>query len=132
MTAPAMPAVRPWFVLHDGKRRRVVDVLEVGADNVYRLEVRAPGRAPSYYSAPADECQPASCSTHTRTLRAGDVSLSFNVATGVVTLRAKGRRPRAGYTATLDALYWMTAKAEAKRQADARAIARRDRKLKKR
>jgi hypothetical protein len=117
------------YVFHDGKRRRVLDTMEVLGEPVHRLELRIPGRPARAYSAPAAECMPCSRGVRFRTLRAGDVSLGFDRITGVATLKWKGRRPRAGYTATLDALYWMTAKAEGRRLADLKAIARRNKRL---
>lgn len=117
------------YVLHDGKRRRVLDTLDVHGEPIHRLELRAPGQPARAYSAPARECMPCSRGIRFRTIRAGAVSLSFDQVTGVVTLKMKGRRPRAGYTATLDALYWMAAKAEGKRLTDLKAIARRNKRL---
>jgi hypothetical protein len=121
--------VKPGWVIHEGKRAHVVRS-ESQDDEAGYIIATGSLRKPCYLWARVTDCTPWQRTPghkRTRRLESDGIVCLFDVVTGELTLKEKGRRK--GYTATLRAHYYMSAKAEAKRLLDARKCARRDKKL---
>ena len=113
----------PKHVMHDGYRWRVAEEYQDDGEPWFRLRRSLFGRAVQLM-ARASECQPDGHEPKRR-IRADGITLVFNVARGLLTIR-QGRRK--GHTLTMGALYTAVARQVAANLHRDKAFKRRTRK----
>ena len=98
------------YVQHDGVRWGVCGDTDIDGEPAYWLQRRVPGRSIQRLFARVADCQP-DAHEPIRTLKDAKGILRYNVRTGVVTIKERGRRK--GYVTTLGgilrALAWQNA-----------------------